>query len=232
MIPLREGGDARITDLVDLVNRSGGSYHRLDFGDGRVIRGTYDMTRYLGHYRLPDDLRGRTVLDVGTASGYFALECAARGAHVTATDMWERSWLDELFDLSQGTIRYVRKDIYDLDESFGTFDLVICGSVLLHLPDQLGAVRRLRSVAKGRAIIATSCVEGSESETRPLCEFVGERASEGDYWSYWSLSAAALVRMCRVAGFADVGHISHFVLQSEPGMSDHVVPHVVVSVSA
>ena len=195
------------------------------------MRGTYDMERYLGHYGLPDDLRGRTVLDAGTASGYFALECAARGADVTAIDIWDHSWLDELFDLSVGTIRYVQKDIYDLDEAFGRFDLVICGSVLLHLADQLGAIRRLRSVAKGRAIIATSCVEGSESETRALCEFVGERASDGDYWSYWSLSAAALARMCRVAGFAELDHVSHFVLRSEPGMSQYVVPHVVVSVS-
>lgn len=189
------------------------------------------MTRYLEHYRIPEDLRGQTVLDVGTASGYFALECAARGADVTAVDMWEGTWLDELFELASGSIRYLRKDIYDLDETFGSFDLVICGSLLLHLPDQLGAIRRLRSVARGRAIISTRCIEGSETETLPYCEFHGQRATDGDYWSYWSLNAAALVRMCRVAGFPVLGHTSHFVLRTEPGTVDHVVPHVVVSVS-
>lgn len=229
---MRETGDARITDLVELVNRSGDSYHRLDLGHGRVIRGTYDMTRYVQHYRLPDDLSGQTVLDVGTASGYFAMECAGRGADVTAIDMWDRSWLDELFDLSAGSVRYVQKDIYDLDERFGQFDLVICGSLLLHLPDQLGAVCRLRSVTSGRAIISTSCMEGSQTETRPRCEFLGLKATDGDYWSYWSLNAASLSGMCRVAGFAPVDHISHFVLRAEQGVSDHVVPHVVVSALA
>jgi 2-polyprenyl-3-methyl-5-hydroxy-6-metoxy-1,4-benzoquinol methylase len=215
---------------VDFVNRAGGSYHRLDLGDGRVIRGTYDMTRYIDQYGIPDDLRGQTVLDVGTASGYFALECAARGADVTAIDMWPSSWLDELFALSSGTVRYVQKDIYDLDGAFGSFDLVICGSLLLHLPDQVGAVRALRRVARGQAVIATSCIEGSESETRPYCEFLGERATEGDYWSYWSLNAAALVRMCSVAGFSELRQVNHFVLEAESGPSGFVVPHVVVSV--
>jgi 2-polyprenyl-3-methyl-5-hydroxy-6-metoxy-1,4-benzoquinol methylase len=204
----------------------------LDLGDGNVITGTYDMTRYVGHYGIPADLTGRTVLDVGTASGYFALECAARGADVTAIDMWPSSWLDELFELSSGTIRYAQKDIYDLDESFGSFDLVICGSLLLHLPDQLGAIRRLRRVTRGRAVISTSCTEDSESEARPYCEFLGEHATEGDYWSYWSLNAAALVRMCKVAGFSEVEQVGHFVLESDSGPSGFVVPHVVVSVGA
>lgn len=228
---MRDAGDARITELVDTINAAGGSYHRLDFGGGRVIRGTYDMAKYLEHYRLPDDLRGRTVLDVGTASGYFALECAARGANVTAIDMWDRSWLDELFELSTGSIRYVQRNLYDLDESFGCFDLVICGSVLLHVPDQLGAIQRLRRVTGGSAVVATSAVPDSEFETRPLCEFLGRRATDGDYWSYWSLSAAALTRMCLAAGFSQVDHVAHFVLQSEPGVAEHRVPHVVVTAS-
>src|SRR5690349_3401067 len=75
--------------LVTQINDAGGSYHRWDFGHGLVINGDYDMTKYLTDYQLPENLVGWDVLDIGTASGFFALECARRGGRVTAIDIWE-----------------------------------------------------------------------------------------------------------------------------------------------
>ena len=75
--------------LVAEVNDAGGAYHRCDFGHGLVVHGDYDMTKYLADYELPDDLTDWDVLDIGTASGFFALECARRGGRVTAIDIWE-----------------------------------------------------------------------------------------------------------------------------------------------
>ena len=59
--------------LVAEINGAGGTYHRWDFGHGLVMQGDYDMTKYLADYELPDDLEGWNVLDIGTASGFFAL---------------------------------------------------------------------------------------------------------------------------------------------------------------
>src|SRR6266849_2059394 len=106
-------------DFVHDVSRQGGTYHRIDFGDGLVIDGEYDMQQYWPLYHFPEDLRGRSVLDVGTASGFFALECARRGAEVTAIDIWPGSFQRAVFDGASSAVRYIQKNLFDLDETFG-----------------------------------------------------------------------------------------------------------------
>jgi tRNA (mo5U34)-methyltransferase len=221
---------AAARELVERVNRAGGTYHRLDMGDGLVIEGDYDMSKYAPYYRLPSRLDGKTVLDVGTASGYFAIECARRGARVTAIDIWDDSCLlsglVETFGLD---VRYVQKTIYDLDASFGEFDLVVCGSLILHLPDPFGAIQRIRLVCGGRAIVSTACTDDSTTNPAPMCEFTGQRARESDYWAYWRLSAAALRKMFQAAGFARIEGERHFILTTQPGRIAFGTPHVVMS---
>src|SRR5450631_1219666 len=119
------------------VNSNGGTYHRLPLHDTLFIEGDYDMRRYLPFYSIPDDLRGKSVLDIGPASGFFTWECLHRGADVTAIDIWEHPLLLDVARFASRPIRYVRKSIYDLTEEFGQFDIVFCGSLLLHLPDPL-----------------------------------------------------------------------------------------------
>lgn len=212
------------------MNEQGGTYHRLDLGNGLVVDGDYDMRHYLAYYHLPQALGGMTVLDVGTSSGFFAFECARRGAKVTAIDIWDDTCpvagLSRALDLQ---ITYVQKNLYDLDASFGTFDLVICGSLLLHLPDPVGAVRALRSVTGRRLVVSTAAVSGSANATEPVCHFLGQRAGDGDYWAYWALSAPALERMALAAGFSRVDHVEHFELRSQPNRTPYSTAHVALS---
>ncbi|MBV8490713.1 MAG: methyltransferase domain-containing protein [Candidatus Eremiobacteraeota bacterium] len=62
-------------------------YHCMDFPDGESVTGEWDIRgrfdQYIGHYPLA----GKTVLDVGTASGFLAFSAEAAGANVTATDV-------------------------------------------------------------------------------------------------------------------------------------------------
>jgi 2-polyprenyl-3-methyl-5-hydroxy-6-metoxy-1,4-benzoquinol methylase len=215
---------------VTRLNRAGGTYHKFELGNGLVIDGDYDMTKYLRHFRLPPRLDGMSVLDVGTAAGYLALECARRGANVTAIDLWESSEaLSVACEAFGVTVRYLRKSVFELDDSFGTFDIVLCGSMLLHLASPLDAIRRIRAVCRGTAIVSTTCPSDSADNDRPLCEFLGIHATDGDYWHYWTISAAALRRMLLAAGFSRIEHEAHFILQSEPGRTQYVSPHVVIS---
>jgi 2-polyprenyl-3-methyl-5-hydroxy-6-metoxy-1,4-benzoquinol methylase len=124
--------------------------------------------------------------------------------------------------------RYVQKSIYDLDERFGQFDVVFCGSLLLHVSDPFEAMRRIRSVCRGQAIVATSILAEPACQSLPHCEFVGMRASDGDYWVYWTPNMATLEKMALAAGFTKVERVSTFELAAESQYASHRTLHGVV----
>jgi tRNA (mo5U34)-methyltransferase len=59
-------------------------YHRIDLPYGIVTPGWAPIDP--AAYRIPDDLAGKTVLDVGAWDGYWTFEAVKRGAAVVAID--------------------------------------------------------------------------------------------------------------------------------------------------
>ena len=61
-------------------------YHSMDFDDGSGVTGAWDIrgkfAQYIGNYPIA----GKTLLDVGTASGFLAFESEKAGAKVTALE--------------------------------------------------------------------------------------------------------------------------------------------------
>jgi tRNA (mo5U34)-methyltransferase len=62
-------------------------YHTIDLGDGLITPGLYDYRETLPAFQFPEDMRGMTVLDVGSATGFFAFEFERRGARVVSTEL-------------------------------------------------------------------------------------------------------------------------------------------------
>src|SRR4051794_15786079 len=62
-------------------------YHTLDLGEGLVTPGDYDFRDTVRLFPFPPDMKGMTVLDVGSATGFFAFEFERRGAAVTSVDL-------------------------------------------------------------------------------------------------------------------------------------------------
>jgi 2-polyprenyl-3-methyl-5-hydroxy-6-metoxy-1,4-benzoquinol methylase len=200
----------------------------MDFGDGVVLHGEYDMRKYLRHYDLPADLSGQSVLDIGTANGFFAFECARRGAAVTAIDVHRDGLFEAIRDALGVQIRFVTLSIYDLDATFGRFDLVVCGSLLLHLPDLFGAIERIRGVCRRAAIVSTATTRERWWSRKAVCEFIGTTRDEqgATHRVFWNVTPTALRRMLLAAGFARAHETGRFALCSEPGAHGYVVPHV------
>lgn len=210
-------------------------YHTIDLGGGVETPGHYDHRPYLHHYGIPARLDGKRVLDVGAASGFFSFELERRGGEVTATDLpaWfdhdfgptyrpdqsaesGQRYLHQPFEIARRALgsRVTRREIniYDLSpETVGRYDLLFCGSVLLHLTDPIRALWRLASVTKERAILATA-IQPADSDL-PIAHFIGHRSA--DVW--WIPTRRALELMIVAAGFVGVEWVSDFQLNYRDG---------------
>ena len=62
-------------------------YHAVELPGGIVTPGHFDLRSSTEPLSLPEDLTGQTVLDVGSATGFFAFEFERRGARVASVEL-------------------------------------------------------------------------------------------------------------------------------------------------
>ncbi len=62
-------------------------YHAVDLGDGLLTPGDYDFRSQVSAFGFPADMTGLRVLDVGSATGFFAFEFERRGAEVVSVEL-------------------------------------------------------------------------------------------------------------------------------------------------
>jgi hypothetical protein len=91
------------------------------------------------------------------------------------------------------------------------------------------AIRALRTVCRGRLCVSTACTDDSGRNSRPMCDFVADKAADGHYYTYWLASEAVLRQMLLVSGFARVANEAHFCLESSQGRQRFATPHVVMT---
>lgn len=201
-------------------------YHTIDLGDGIVTPGWFDLRAIVERMPWPD-VRGKRCLDVGTYDGHLAFELERRGAaEVVATDLddhtqWDwppdvRSQAPETLaaiagpekglgfriakDALGSSVERVALSVYDLSpETVGEFDVVVCGSLLLHLRDPLGALEAIRGVCRGRFLSAdhVDLRLTVAHPRRPVARLNGS----GGLVHWWVPNASGLRRMLFAAGF-------------------------------
>src|SRR5580704_17949096 len=112
-------------------------YHSIELPNGSVLPGlqTVEHLRWrLGLFGLPEDLRGKRVLDVGAWDGWFSFECERRGAEVVAVDCVELDTFLEARELLGSRVEYHALDIAELSaKRLGRFDIVLFLGFLYHL---------------------------------------------------------------------------------------------------
>ncbi len=187
--------DKKIKDFVEHAFW----YHTIEFPDGLVSNGLYDHRERMPQYGFPENLNGKTVLDVGAADGFFSFELEKRGGQVTAidthsyngkvghTDISPSKQADyaQKYDLHRqeaeqfqeictsfgidspnrllvakailgSLVDFRYESIYNLRQWQKKFDLVVCGDLIEHLKDPLGALENLVAVTGNMCVITVS----------------------------------------------------------------------------
>jgi len=92
-------------------------YHTVDLGNGLITPGCYDYRPVLPAFAFPDNMQAMTVLDIGSATGYFAFEFERRGAQVTSIEAPSISSFDRFpGETLQDTLRKARAGLASLEE--------------------------------------------------------------------------------------------------------------------
>lgn len=209
--------------------RLDGWYHTIELGGGLVSRGVFDHRSVVDRFGLPESLAGKTVLDVGAGDGFFSFEMERRGAaRVVALDLarlGDCDWLPRMRHrigdavhnqtwpthlrmaraMLDSRVEQVFGSVYELSPyTVGLFDVVFCGSLLLHLQNPLAALVAIRSVTTEMAIIETAVDPNLEDGSqRPLMTFGSPNPEDeiGAFNTHWIFSTAALEHMLRAADF-------------------------------
>jgi tRNA (mo5U34)-methyltransferase len=200
-------------------------YHTMEVAPGVVTPGWFDLRPVVDRMPWPD-VRGKRCLDVGPYDGFLTFELERRGAaEVVAADIgshldWDwpaamRGRPAELAavagpevgagfriarELLGSAAERVEISAYELSpERVGRFDVVVCGSLMLHLRDPVRALEAIRSVC-GEALLSAEVIRLGLTAIHPRsprAELVGV----GELCQWWVPNAAGHRRMLAAAGF-------------------------------
>jgi tRNA (mo5U34)-methyltransferase len=204
-------------------------YHTVDVAPGVTTPGWFDLRHVLDRLPWPD-VRGKRCLDIGTFDGFFAFELERRGAaEVVAIDIEDHRLWDWPADARPGVadtdrdvafrgppkgagfrllaemlgsgVKWRALSIYELDpDTIGRFDVVVCGSLALHLRDPVRAFEAVRGVCDDW-LLSSEQIELSTTlltRRRPLFRIDGS----GKNCQWWLGNAAGHERLLWSAGFA------------------------------
>lgn len=226
-------------NLAEQVRALAPWFQNIRLGDGLTTApdhflGDYPAFKFAGFaHALPDDLDGRSVLDIGCNAGFYAIEMKRRGAgRVVGIDSDER-YLAQARLVAQvlgfPDIEYRQLSVYDVGALGEKFDLVVFMGVLYHLRHPLLALDLIREHVAGELMLFQTMQQGSvdvvqvpedhpfhvpgtmqppsyfDNPGYPRMHFI-ERSFAHDWTNWWAPNAACSMAMLRAAGFAIEAH--------------------------
>jgi len=232
--PRRERRESRWTPeaVRRRVAELGDWFHNIDLNGvpsaPNHFLGDYPRVKFKGFAQaIPEDLSGKTVLDIGCNAGFYSMEMKRRGAdRVVAVDSDERYLNQARFAaevLGYDDVEFRRLDVYDVAALGEKFDLVVFMGVLYHLRHPLLALDLIREHVAGDLMLFQSMQRGSEqvdeiapdypftdaahfdSPGYPKLHFIERRYSD-DPSNWWTPNAACSMAMLRSAGFEILQH--------------------------
>lgn len=167
-----------IEELESLAGRNDFVWHqRFDLGSGVMTPGANDIGWLLQKAGVPEDLSGKSVLDIGTTNGGAAFLAERRGAYrVVAVDIYDDEWFGfrAIKEALRSRVEFKRSSIYELPTLLQTqFDYVFFFEVIYHLRHPLLALDNVRLLTR-----QTAWIEGAIADAE-----LGDKA--GDAVAYY-----------------------------------------------
>jgi tRNA (mo5U34)-methyltransferase len=185
-----------------------GYYHTIELPDGGVIPGiqTLEKQRWrIAQFPIPQDLRGKRVLDIGAWDGWFSFEMERRGASVVAVDATDKTNFRATKALLNSKVEYVVADVCHLSpRDIGYFDIVLFFGVLYHLKHPMLALERVCELSTDLACVESFVTDDQPFGTVPTMEFYEGTQLAGQFDNWVGPNISCLMAMCRAAGFARV----------------------------
>jgi len=192
--------------------------HNIEVGYGIVTHGHLrggkhpsSQKNYLRHFQLPNNLSGKSVLDIGAWDGFFSFAAERKGASsVLAIDNFYRDKLEDTgsqgFEIAKEILKskvdFRKASVYDLSPKvFRMFDIVLFLGVFYHLKYPLLALERIFSVTKEMLIMETHYDPYHGNKNTPLASFYENDETHKDPNTLWVFNEACLLAALRSSGF-------------------------------
>lgn len=201
-------------------------YHTVDLPGGGVARGQWDLRARTSDYLGNVAFAGRSVLEIGPASGYLSFHMEAAGARVTCVEptmerLWDivplagfdlaawRAWFEPqiaavrrsfwfLHRLHGSSVRVVEAEPYALPATLGSFDVGVLTSLLLHCRDPFTLMESVARHVTDTMIVTEPYVASLGDE--PVCRFLPHGAG-GQVDDWWRFTPRYVVSVFEVLGF-------------------------------
>jgi len=217
-------------EIISEINRLEPWFHCIDLGDGLATKTKSAIGEPVEHPRptweivkaaLPNDLSGKTVLDVGCNAGFYSIKAKERGAaRVLGIDAQRELIRQAVFvrNVKGLEIDYQRMSVYDLDSrELGQFDVTLALGLIYHCKHLVLALEKLFLVTRELLILETAIYPPekapksfvyAEGGTRPTLHpiaYVENLPDAKEAVFNWFLpSTAALTALLKNVGFDEV----------------------------
>lgn len=193
-------------------------WHSIELGRGIITPGDQGGLKYptgaknlLANLKLPGDLSGKSVLDIGAWDGFFSFALEKRGAsRVLAIDNFYRDQLEHIGnqgfqvakEILKSNVEFRKASLYDLSpEEFGMFDVVLCLGVFYHLKYPLLALEKIYSVTGEMLVLETHYDPYDLRSAPPRARFCGRGEINDDPTSWWEFNESGLIALLSSVGF-------------------------------
>jgi tRNA (mo5U34)-methyltransferase len=184
---------------------------------------------------IPDDLSGKTALDIGCNAGFYSIELAKRGADVLAIDLdphylKQGKWVSEQFAL-EDKIEFRQMQVYDLAHMEQRFDIIWFMGVFYHLRYPILALDIVAQKVKEILIFQTLTMPGENiidppenlginereimmDEGWPKMAFIEKRLNN-DPTNWWAPNASCIEAVMNTCGLKTINRPGHeiYILQ-------------------